>query len=149
MLADNKNTGRHHDLTERIPATADDLLSAFMVPLLPYVLEQRMGLGASRIQAYTSIFLAEGAFVSIVTSPLVGSVADRTESKKVLLLGLLILTLASVLCLALTAPLVWLFIGRFVQCIASNALWIGELARAQRSRGSSSDWVGIGLRGRR
>lgn len=73
-----------------------------MVPLLPHMFEQRMGLDPSLTQRYTSIFLAEGAFVSIVSSPFVGDIADKTRSKKNLLLFLLGLALISVLCLSWT-----------------------------------------------
>jgi MFS family permease len=72
-----------------------------MVPLLPTVLEQRIGLDPSLTQRYTSIFLAEGAFISVVSSPLIGSIADAVSSKKGLLLGLLALALMSVASLSL------------------------------------------------
>jgi MFS family permease len=72
-----------------------------MVPLLPTVLEQRIGLDASLTQRYTSIFLAEGAFITVVSSPFIGSIADAVSSKKTLLLGLLVLALMSVASLSL------------------------------------------------
>ncbi|KAL3476228.1 major facilitator superfamily domain-containing protein [Aspergillus californicus] len=114
----------------------DELLFSFMVPLLPYIFEQRLRVQASRVQAYTSIFLTEGALVAIITSPLIGHVADRAESKKVLLLGLLMLTLASVCGLALTKSLTGLFVGRFFQCFTSNGLWIVGVATMVESVGS-------------
>ncbi|KAJ6136954.1 hypothetical protein N7497_012206 [Penicillium chrysogenum] len=107
-----------------------------MVPLLPTILEHRIGLAASLTQRYTSIFLAEGAFVSVVSSPFIGSIADATSSKKVLLLVLLVLALVSIVCLSLTMTLPWLFIGRFFQCIASNALWIVGMATLTENIGS-------------
>ncbi|KAL4872895.1 hypothetical protein BDV12DRAFT_112700 [Aspergillus spectabilis] len=100
----------------------DELLFAFMVPLLPTILESRIGLNASSTQQYTSIFLAEGALVYVVSSPFIGSIADAVSSKKVLLLALLALALVSIVCLSLTTTLAWLFVGRFFQCIVSNAL---------------------------
>lgn len=80
----------------------DEMLFAFMVPLLPYIFENRLGLDATLTQKYTSIFLVEGALISIISSPLIGDIADRASSKKTLLLGLLVLTLISVLCLSMT-----------------------------------------------
>lgn len=88
---------------------ADELLFSFMVPLLPYIFEQRLKVPASRVQVYTSIFLTEGALVAIITSPLIGHVADRAKSKKALLLGLLMLTLASVCGLAVTKSCTFIF----------------------------------------
>lgn len=73
-----------------------------MLPLLPTVLEQRIGLDPSLTQRYTSIFLTEGAIVSVVASPFIGSIADAVSSKKTLLLTVLILALISLACLSLT-----------------------------------------------
>jgi MFS family permease len=73
-----------------------------MVPLLPYIFENRLGLDTTLTQRFTSIFLVEGALVSIISSPLIGNIADRASSKKMLLLVLLALTLISVLCLSVT-----------------------------------------------
>ncbi|KAJ5322616.1 hypothetical protein N7452_010905 [Penicillium brevicompactum] len=67
----------------------DEMLFAFMVPLLPHIFENRLGLDATLTQRYTSVFLVEGALISIVSSPLIGDIADRAKSKKALLLVLL------------------------------------------------------------
>lgn len=83
-------------------ASLDEMLFAFMVPLLPYIFENRLELDTSLTQRLTSLFLVEGALISIISSPFVGNIADRASSKKVLLLVLLVLTLISVLCLSIT-----------------------------------------------
>ncbi|KAJ5146178.1 uncharacterized protein N7515_000742 [Penicillium bovifimosum] len=114
----------------------DEMLFAFMVPLLPHIFENRLGLDTSLTQRFTSIFLVEGALISIISSPFVGDIADRASSKKVLLLVLLVLTLISVLCLSITTSLAWLFIGRFFQCIVSNALYIVGIATMAENIGS-------------
>ncbi|KAJ5165250.1 uncharacterized protein N7500_007080 [Penicillium coprophilum] len=114
----------------------DEMLFAFMVPLLPHIFENRLGLDTSLTQRLTSIFLVEGALISIASSPFIGNLADRASSKKVLLLVLLILTLISVLCLSITTSLTWLFIGRFFQCIVSNALFIVGMATMAENIGS-------------
>lgn len=80
----------------------DEMLFAFMVPLLPYIFENRLGLDTTLTQRYTSLFLVEGALISIISSPFIGDIADRTRSKKSLLLTLLVMTLISVLCLSMT-----------------------------------------------
>lgn len=114
----------------------DELLFAFMVPLLPYIFENRIGVDSSFIQRYTSIFLAEGALISVLSSPLVGSIADKARSEKLLLLILLALTLISVVCLSLTPSLPWLFVGRLFQSLTSNALWIVGMASLAKNIGS-------------
>lgn len=73
-----------------------------MVPMLPYIFEQRMGLDIAVIQRSTLTFLAQGALVSVVSSPIVGQVADRTSSKKNLLLVSLALAFISSAALAIT-----------------------------------------------
>lgn len=83
-------------------ASLDEMLFAFMVPLLPHIFENRLELDTSLTQRLTSIFLVEGALISIISSPFIGDIADRASSKKVLLLVLLVLTLISVLCLSIT-----------------------------------------------
>ncbi|OJI99509.1 hypothetical protein ASPVEDRAFT_81122 [Aspergillus versicolor CBS 583.65] len=114
----------------------DDLLFAFMIPLLPTILEDRIGLDPSLTQRYTSIFLTEGALVSIISSPFIGALSDAVSSKKLLLLGLLVLTLITTACLSLTVQLPWLFIGRFFQSITSNSLWIVGMATMVENLGS-------------
>jgi MFS-type transporter involved in bile tolerance (Atg22 family) len=84
------------------------MLFAFMVPLLPYIFENRLGLDTTLTQRLTSIFLVEGALISIISSPLIGDIADRANSKKVLLLVLLVLTLISVLCLSVSTSCTFL-----------------------------------------
>ncbi|KAJ5197176.1 hypothetical protein N7449_007655 [Penicillium cf. viridicatum] len=114
----------------------DEMLFAFMVPLLPHIFENRLELDTSLTQRLTSIFLVEGALISIISSPFIGDIADRASSKKILLLVLLVLTLISVLCLSITTSLTWLFVGRFFQCIVSNALYIVSMATMAENIGS-------------
>jgi MFS family permease len=70
-----------------------------MVPLLPFILENRIGGKATDTQRLTSAILVEGALIS---GPPIGDIADRVKSKKVLLLVLLGLTLISIVCLSVT-----------------------------------------------
>ena len=95
-----------------------------MVPLLPYIFEQRMHLDTSLIQRVTLFFLSEGALVSVVSCPILGHVADYASSKRNLLLYSLAVVSISSLFIALTTSVVWLFVLRVFQAAASNALWI-------------------------
>lgn len=96
------------------------MLFAFMVPLLPYIFESRLGLDPTLTQKYTSVFLVEGALISIVSSPLIGDIADRASSKKTLLLALLVLTLISVLCLSMTTSRMSICFRRFKRHTSAN-----------------------------
>lgn len=73
-----------------------------MVPLLPYIFEQRMNLDVSLIQRVTLLFLSEGALVSVLSSPITGHVADMVSSKKDLLLWSLGIVSISSLSMAVT-----------------------------------------------
>lgn len=79
----------------------DEMLFSFMVPLLPYILEDRIGVDAAETQRLISAFLVEGALVSIASGPSIGDISDRAKSKKLVLLALLVLTLVSTLCLSI------------------------------------------------
>lgn len=81
-----------------------------MIPLLPTILEDRIGLDSSLTQRYTSIFLTEGAFVSIISSPFIGALSDAISSKKLLLLALLVLTLITTACLSLTSHRIYILL---------------------------------------
>ncbi|KAJ5836534.1 hypothetical protein N7447_002560 [Penicillium robsamsonii] len=83
--------------------------------------EHRIGLDPSLTQRYTLIFLMEGAFVSIASSPVIGAIADATPDKKALLLTLLILALISMAGLSLTTH---------------NALWIIGMATMVENLGT-------------
>ena len=78
-------------------------LYGFLVPLLPYVLEHRLGLDESLTQRISTALLSESALVMVIASPLIGSHADRSGAKRAwlltglagALLGSLIIALAT------------------------------------------------------
>ncbi|KAJ5677599.1 uncharacterized protein N7477_003232 [Penicillium maclennaniae] len=114
----------------------DEMLFSFMVPLLPFILEDRIGVDVSETQRLTSAFLVEGAVISIASGPSLGDIADRAKSKKVVLLALLVLTLVSIVCLSITTSLAGLFVGRLFQSIVSNGLFIVSLATLAENLGT-------------
>lgn len=65
----------------------DLYIYSFIVPILPYMLEDRMQLDPSRTQAMISSILAVSALSAIVSSPIVGHYADRVSSRKTPLLA--------------------------------------------------------------
>jgi MFS family permease len=60
----------------------DTFLYGFTVPILPYMLEHRMGLDTSKMQSLTSIVLSWTALVSVISSPIVGNLMDGLGSKR-------------------------------------------------------------------
>jgi MFS-type transporter involved in bile tolerance (Atg22 family) len=65
---------------------ADLFLYGFIVPILPYMLEERVKIGHDNAQAITSNMLALYALAQVVFSPIVGVIADRVETRKTPLL---------------------------------------------------------------
>lgn len=81
---------------------SDVFLYGFIVPILPYMLEDRSGLDPSKTQSITFALLSESALVGVVASPFIGQLADRTSHKKRLLLYSLGAAMGSSLGLALS-----------------------------------------------
>ncbi|KAE8148885.1 major facilitator superfamily domain-containing protein [Aspergillus avenaceus] len=101
----------------------DVFLYTFIVPILPYILETRLGLDVSLTQRMSFTLLAESAIASLVCSPFIGHFSDKLSSKKMLLLASLAAALLSTIVLALATSLFTLFFGRLVQAIASSFIW--------------------------
>ncbi|KAE8347759.1 hypothetical protein BDV24DRAFT_121322 [Aspergillus arachidicola] len=101
----------------------DVFLSTFIVPILPYILESRLGLDVSLTQRMSFALLALSAVTSLVCSPFIGHYADQMSSKKILLLGSLATALFSTIILAMATSTFTLFFGRFIQAIASAFIW--------------------------
>lgn len=86
-------------LTNQFPS--DVFLSTFIVPILPYILESRLGLDVSLTQRMSFALLALSAVTSLICSPFIGHYADQMSSKKIMLLGSLATALFSTIILAM------------------------------------------------
>ncbi|OOF92874.1 hypothetical protein ASPCADRAFT_210117 [Aspergillus carbonarius ITEM 5010] len=102
----------------------DTFLYAFLVPILPYVLESRLGLDVSLTQRMSFALLSETAIAALVTSPFIGHYADRLSSKRTLLVGSLVGALFGSIVLALATSTFTLFAGRLIQAVASSFIWV-------------------------
>jgi MFS family permease len=71
------------------------------VPILPYMLEERVGVGHDSAQAVTSNLLALYSLSQVIFSPIIGIIADRMEKKKAPLLIALFSGLGSTILLAM------------------------------------------------
>lgn len=107
----------------------DMFLYGLIVPVLPFMLEERVHTPKSQIQSYVSTLLAVYAAASMVASPVSGILADKLSSSRQLpfLLGLIILALATVL-LAVGQSIVVLTIARLLQGASSGVVWTVGLA---------------------
>jgi MFS family permease len=105
-------------------AFVDLFLYGLIVPVLPFLLKDRIGLPDSQIQSTISNLLAVYAAASCAASPIAGILADRFSSSRQLpfLLGLILLLLSTIL-LALGRSVAVLAIARFLQGASGGVVW--------------------------
>ncbi|OCK80138.1 MFS general substrate transporter, partial [Lepidopterella palustris CBS 459.81] len=107
----------------------DLFLYGLIVPILPFMLEERVHTPKSEIQSQVSALLAVFAAASMVASPVAGMLADKLSSSRQLpfLLGLVILLLATIL-LAVGQSVAALATARLLQGASSGIVWTVGLA---------------------
>lgn len=79
----------------------DGFLDSFIVPILPDMVENRIGLDHSYTQTVTSWLLGQNAIVSLVLRIPLGHFADKSSSKMSWLLWALVASLLGTVCTAL------------------------------------------------
>ncbi|KAJ5365508.1 hypothetical protein N7517_008394 [Penicillium concentricum] len=111
--------------TMAVAMLTDMYLYGFLVPILPFVLEHRLGLDVALTQRISTALLSQTALVMVVASPLIGSHADRSGAKRGwLLFGLAGALLGSLIIAVATSAVFTLFTGRLIQSVASTGLWV-------------------------
>ena len=107
----------------------DLFLFGIVVPILPFLLVDRIHLPQDQVQGYVSGLLAAYAGASVLFSPVAGIIADRYSKSRQLpfLLGLLALVLATVL-LALGQSIAVLAVARVLQGLSAAVVWTVGLA---------------------
>ena len=110
-------------------AFVDLFLYGLIVPVLPFLLKDRIDLPDSQIQSTISNLLAVYAAASCISSPIAGFLADRLFSSRKLpfLLGLILCLLSTIL-LALGRSVAVLAIARFLQGASGGVVWTIGLA---------------------
>ncbi|CEJ58359.1 hypothetical protein PMG11_07018 [Penicillium brasilianum] len=102
----------------------DSFLYSFPVPILPYILSERVKLDPSMYQLVTSYILAQSAVVHFIFSPVIGYLVDRTPSHRRAMLVSLTLSLVASIGLALAKSLPVLFATRFLQSLATTTVFV-------------------------
>ena len=116
-------------LTVGIGAFRDMFLYGLIVPVLPFMLQERVQIPDSELQSTISYLLAIYAFASVLASPIAGVLADRLSSSRQLpfLLGLVLLLLSTIL-LAVGRSVPVLALARFLQGASGGTVWTIGLA---------------------
>ena len=106
----------------------DLFLYGLVVPILPFMLEQRVGVPEDEVQGHVSGLLAAYAGASVLFSPVAGIIADKTSARQLpFLAGLLSLLMATIL-LWVGANEPVFAIARVLQGISAAVVWTIGLA---------------------
>ncbi|EYE90815.1 MFS transporter [Aspergillus ruber CBS 135680] len=102
----------------------ESLLFGFIVPILSYMLEQRLHIDPSHTQNETTKLLAIYGFVSVVFATATAHVADKMPDRRTPLLYALAGCLVGTALVASTLSIWTVYLGRVLQSIASSGAWI-------------------------
>ncbi|KAF2143700.1 uncharacterized protein K452DRAFT_247032 [Aplosporella prunicola CBS 121167] len=106
----------------------DMVLYGLIVPVLPFLLEDRLHMPQGSVQSSVSNLLAAYAGASVVSSPIAGFLADKMGSRQLpFLLGLIALLLATIL-LAIGDSFSGLVVARLLQGLSAAVVWVVGLA---------------------
>ncbi|KAI0201467.1 major facilitator superfamily domain-containing protein [Astrocystis sublimbata] len=114
--------------TVAIGLFTDLFLYGLVVPVLPFMLQSRLGIPENETQSYVSNLLAAYAGASVLSSLPAGWIADRTQSRQVPFLCGLAALLAATIMLALGQNIAMLVTARILQGVSAAVVWTIGLA---------------------
>ncbi|KAL9028888.1 MAG: hypothetical protein Q9196_002809 [Gyalolechia fulgens] len=106
----------------------DLFLYGLVVPILPFILEDRIGLPQDQIQSHVSALLAAYAGASVLSSLPAGIIADRVPTRQAPFLIGLVALLAATLMLFLGQSVPVLVVARILQGMSAAVVWTIGLA---------------------
>lgn len=122
----------------------DMVLYCLIVPVLPFMLQDRIHLPDAEIQSQVSNLLAVYAAASVISSPITGLLADKWGTRQLpFLLGLTALLIATFL-LALGQTILALIVARALQGLSAAVVWVVGLALLVETVGSDRMGAVIG-----
>ncbi|KAK9374002.1 major facilitator superfamily domain-containing protein [Lipomyces chichibuensis] len=114
--------------TVAVAVFTDIFLYGVIVPIIPNVLVERIGVPQSSVQKNISIALLAYAAGLLVASPVFGFLADLFQNRRLFMIIGLLGLLGSTILLCL-AHVLWIFIfGRLIQGMSGAAVWTVGLA---------------------
>ena len=119
----------------------DLFLYGLIVPVLPFLLRDRISVPQDKVQSYSSALLAAYAGASVLFSLPAGWIADRTSSRQLPFLSGIAALLAATLLLSLGKSLAVLVVARILQGMSASVVWTVGLAMIM-------DTVGVGNLGK-
>ncbi|KAH8686011.1 MFS transporter-like protein [Tricladium varicosporioides] len=130
--------------TVAVALFTDLFLYGVVIPILPFVLSDRVGIPKQDTQKYTSILLATYASASVLSSIPTGALSDKYSTRQIPFLGGLLALLASTILLSLGCNIATLIVARALQGISAATVWTVGLALVLDTVGSEKLGVAIG-----
>ncbi|KAL8664520.1 MAG: hypothetical protein Q9168_007888 [Polycauliona sp. 1 TL-2023] len=106
----------------------DLFLYGLIVPILPFILRDRVNVPDDKLQSYSSALLAAYAGASVLFSPPAGIIADRVPTRQAPFLAGLVALLGATLMLFLGQSLPVLILARVLQGTSAAVVWTIGLA---------------------
>lgn len=106
----------------------DLFLYGLVVPILPYMLQDRLRVPEDQVQSHVDGLLVAYAGASVLFSPIAGYVADQTSTRQAPFLAGLITLIFATLLLFVGADLPTLLTARILQGISAGFVWTIGLA---------------------
>lgn len=122
----------------------DICLYLLIVPVLPFLLQDRLKIPRSQLQGYSSGLLALFAGASLLFSPVAGVIADQMSTRQAPFLFGLFALLASTILLAVGQNIPVLAIARILQGMSGAVVWTIGLAICLETVGPSRLGTTIG-----
>ncbi|KAK9368905.1 major facilitator superfamily domain-containing protein [Lipomyces kononenkoae] len=114
--------------TVAVAVFTDIFMYGIIIPIIPNVLVDRLGVARSMVQKDISLALLVYAAGLLVASPIFGYLADLYQNRRFFMIVGLLALLGSTIMLCL-ARVLWLFIlGRLIQGMSGAAVWVVGLA---------------------
>jgi MFS family permease len=114
--------------TVAIGLFTDLFLYGLIVPVLPFMLRQRLDLPQDKVQSYVSALLAAYAGASVLCSLPAGWIADRTNARQLPFLSGLAALLGATILLAFGQSVAVLVLARVLQGVSAAVVWTVGLA---------------------
>jgi len=122
----------------------DLFLYGLIVPVIPFILRDRLDIPQSRVQFWTSFLLASFAGANVLFSLPSGIISDRSSSRQwPFLAGLAALFFATAL-FSVAQSIVWLVVARMLQGMAAAVVWTVGMALLMDTVGSENLGEAIG-----
>lgn len=127
----------------------DLFLYSIVVPVLPFALSQRAGVGSHDVQRWVSVLLTVYGVSLLVGSPAAGYVCDRMASRTPCFLSGLLLLLGSTLMLCFARSITLLLVARILQGLSAAVVWTVSLSIltdrvGAKGTGYAMGWITLG-----